>query len=117
MRLADYCNISLGYIGEIESGRKFPSTEMIEKIADVLRIEPYMFFKSPKENSSVSHPGKQFSRLPHTIKKQIKTKISRQIKSQLRTQINTQIRTQINAQIKLSTNEIVSEINEILDKY
>ena len=113
MRLADYCNISLGYIGEIESGRKFPSTEVIEKIADVLRIEPHILFKKPKENSFITDTEKQFSRLPYTIKKQIKTKIKRQIKRQLRTHIYTQI----NTQIKLSTSEILSEINEILDKY
>jgi transcriptional regulator with XRE-family HTH domain len=50
MKLAEYCNTSPGYIGEIEIGRKFPSTEMIEKIAFVLRIEPYLFFKNPKDN-------------------------------------------------------------------
>ena len=113
MKLADYCNISPGYIGEIESGRKFPSAEMIEKIAFVLRVEPYRFFKDPNDNSLVSGVEKQFLRLPYTIKKQIKSKIKRQIKKQIKTQIHAQI----NTQIKLSTNEILSEINEILDKY
>jgi transcriptional regulator with XRE-family HTH domain len=108
MKLAEYCNISLGYIGEIESGRKFPSTDMIEKIASVLRIEPYCFFINPKENI-VHHKDKSLPRLPYTIKKQIQTHIKRQIKAQ--------IRTQINAQVNLAMDEILNEINEIMDKY
>jgi transcriptional regulator with XRE-family HTH domain len=113
MRLADYCNISPGYIGEIESGRKFPSTEMIEKIAGVLRIEPYIFFKNPRDNRFTSGSEKQFSRLPYNRKKQIKEKIKRQVKKQIKTQIYAQL----NTQIKLSTKEVLNEINEILDKY
>ena len=113
MKLADYCNISPGYIGEIESGRKFPSAEMIEKIADVLRIEPYRFFKNTKNNGFISETEKHFSRLPYAAKNQIKIKIKRQIKKQIKTQIYAQI----NTQIKLSTNEILNEITEILDKY
>jgi len=42
MNLALSCDISPGYIGEIESGRKFPAIELIEKIAFVLRVEPYL---------------------------------------------------------------------------
>jgi len=108
MKLADYCDISPGYIGEIESGRKFPSPEMIEKIAKVLRIEPYRFFKNPRGNGSTSDAEKQLPRLPYKIKKQIKTKLKRQIKAQVTTQINTQV--------NFSVKEIFSEINKILDK-
>jgi transcriptional regulator with XRE-family HTH domain len=111
MKLAEKCDISLGYIGEIEGGRKFPSTDMIEKIAYVLRIDPYRLFINPKENNV--HDNKLLPRLPYTIKKQIQTHIKRQIKSQ----IKTQIRTQINTQVNLAMDEILNEINEIMDKY
>jgi len=47
--------------------------------------------------------------MPQTVKKQILANIKRQIKAQAKAQINTQI--------KLSTNEILIEINEILNKY
>jgi transcriptional regulator with XRE-family HTH domain len=107
MKLAVYCDISPGYIGEIESGRKFPSPDMIEKIAHVLRIEPYLFFKNLKNDSLKSDGERQLPSLPYKVKKQIKTKIKRQIK--------TQISTQINAQVNLSLNEIFNDINEILD--
>jgi transcriptional regulator with XRE-family HTH domain len=101
MKLAEYCNTSLGYIGEIEIGRKFPSTDMIEKIAAVLRIEPYHFFKSRTEDSSYFDIEKEYIRLPYSAKKQIQ----KQIKTYVKTQINQ------------STGVILSEINKIIDKY
>jgi DNA-directed RNA polymerase subunit L len=82
---------------------------MIEKISNVLRVEPYFFFKNPKVNNDILHDEKLLPRLPYKIKKQIQTHIKSQIK--------TQIRTQIKAQVNLSLNEILDEINEILDKY
>ena len=97
MKLAEYCNTATSYIGDIEIGRRFPSIDLIEKIAVVLRIEPYQFFKNKTETSINSDTDSLFPRLPNSMKKQI----------------NTQIRTQINK----STNEIMSEINEILNKY
>ena len=111
MKLAEYCNISPGYIGEIESGRKFPSPDMIEKIAYVLRIEPYLFLKKQRGSNFISddedNGERQLPRLPYNIKKQIKAKIKRQIKKQ--------VNNQINAQVNLSMNEILNEIDDILD--
>ena len=97
MKLAEYCNTATSYIGDIEIGRRFPSIDMIEKIAVVLRIEPYQFFRNNTETSSNSDTDSLFPLLPNSMKKQI----------------NTQIKTQI---VK-STNDIMSEINEILNKY
>jgi transcriptional regulator with XRE-family HTH domain len=97
MKLAEYCNTATSYIGEIEIGRRFPSMEMIEKIADILRIEPYRFFKNQKDNNVNPDAENIFPRLPNSMKKQITT--------------------QIKTQIHQSTNEILSEINEIINKY
>lgn len=44
MDLAGRCDTAASYIGEIEIGRKFPSVEMIEKIAGALDIEAYRLF-------------------------------------------------------------------------
>ena len=44
MRLAELCESSTSYIGEIEIGQKFPSIEMIEKIARALKVRPFLLF-------------------------------------------------------------------------
>jgi transcriptional regulator with XRE-family HTH domain len=46
MQLAELCDSSTGYIGEIESGKRFPSVSMIERIAEALKIESYFLFKN-----------------------------------------------------------------------
>jgi transcriptional regulator with XRE-family HTH domain len=97
MKLAEYCDTATSYIGDIEIGRRFPSIDMIEKIAGVLRIEPYHFFKNKSEDSNNADTENLFPCLPNSMKKQIKT--------------------QIKTQIDRSTNETLNEINEILNKY
>ena len=97
MKLAEHCNTATSYIGDIEIGRRFPSMEMIEKIANILRIEPHHFFKNPMDNDANAGTENLFPRLPASMKKQI----------------NIQIKTQI----ELSTNEILQEVSEILNKY
>jgi len=96
MKLAEQCNTATSYIGDIEIGRRFPSIDMIEKIAQALRIEIYQFFKIQTDNS-VSNTENLFPPLPNSMKKQI--------------------RTQIKTQIDQATNDIISEIDEILNKY
>jgi transcriptional regulator with XRE-family HTH domain len=44
MKLAEICNTSTNYIGEIEIGRRFPSLQLMEKIGRALEVEPYRFF-------------------------------------------------------------------------
>ena len=108
MTLAEYCDTSPGYIAEIEAGRKFPSPEMIDKLAQALRIDPYLFFINQK---GISSDNRNTPQLPYTVKKQIKAKI----KSAIRKQVKTQVTSQINAQVNLSMKEVFSEINKILD--
>jgi transcriptional regulator with XRE-family HTH domain len=50
MKLAELCESSTGYIGEIESGKRFPSVAMIERIAKALGIESYYLFKNEPIN-------------------------------------------------------------------
>jgi len=97
MKLAEYCNTAPSYIGDIEIGRRFPSIELIEKMADILKIEPYHFFKNRNGNDVNADTENIFPRLPNSMKKQITT--------------------QIKTQIDRSTGEILSEINEIMNKY
>lgn len=44
MKLAERANLSLGFIGDIESGKKFPSANSIQKIVDSLDIQPFELF-------------------------------------------------------------------------
>ena len=97
LKLAMYCDTATSYIGDIEIGRRFPSMEMIEKMADVLKIEPYHLFKNPQDPNVISDTENIFPRLPNSMKNQI--------------------RTQIKTQIDQSTSEILREISEIIDKY
>ena len=97
MQLAEYCETATSYIGEIEIGRRFPSMELIEKIAAILKTEPYHFFMEPKDNEPDTAAESLFPRLPNTMKKQM----------------NTQIKTRIDH----VTGEMLNEIREIIDKY
>ncbi|MCL2210244.1 MAG: helix-turn-helix transcriptional regulator [Treponema sp.] len=45
-KLAEICKSSQAYIAEIEVGKKFPSPEMIEKMASALGVESYYLFQS-----------------------------------------------------------------------
>jgi len=94
MKLAEYCNTAPSYIGQIETGLRFPSLKMVEKMADILRIEPYHFFKNRNGNDVNADTENIFPRLPNSMKKQITT--------------------QIKTRIDRSTDEI---LNEVLSNY
>jgi len=80
MRLAEFCKTSPSYIGEIETGRKFPSTEMIEKIAETLRIEPYHLFVNRKDKKDNDSSLKRaYPLLPNAMKTEIKDEIASSI--------------------------------------
>jgi transcriptional regulator with XRE-family HTH domain len=101
MKLAEYCNTAHSYIGEIEVGRKFPSMDLIEKIAVILKIEPYLFFKSRTGKSTLTEIEKVNSRMPYSSKKQLQ----KQVKAHIKKQIN------------LSTSQILHGINDIIEKH
>jgi transcriptional regulator with XRE-family HTH domain len=73
--LAENCNTSPGYIAEIEMGRKFPSTEVIERIAEALRIEPYRLFKSNTETGGHPDAEKVYPLLPKIMKDEMQNQI------------------------------------------
>jgi transcriptional regulator with XRE-family HTH domain len=76
MKLAEYLSASPTYIGEIEVGKKFPSMEMIEKIAAILRIQPFYFFidrtgKYPDINTETTYP-----KLPKSLQNEIRNELN-----------------------------------------
>jgi len=55
-KLAEQVNTSTHYIGMIEIGKKFPSPEMIEKLANALGIEsPQLFSKEVAPSDTMKH--------------------------------------------------------------
>ncbi|MDR0457319.1 MAG: helix-turn-helix domain-containing protein [Treponema sp.] len=46
LKLAELCGSSQAYIAEIEVGKKFPSPDMIERIASALDLESYRLFQN-----------------------------------------------------------------------
>ena len=55
-KLAELCGSSQAYIAEIEVGKKFPSPNMIERIAVALSIESYRLFQDKAENERTLTP-------------------------------------------------------------
>ena len=49
MKMAELCNLSTSFIAEIETGRKFPSSGSIERIATALGLQPYQLFKEGED--------------------------------------------------------------------
>jgi transcriptional regulator with XRE-family HTH domain len=101
MKLAEYCGTAHSYFGEIEAGRKFPSMDLIEKIAKILRIEPYLFFKSMTGNSTLNEIEQIKVRMPHSSKKQLQK----------------QIKVHVKKHINQSTSQILNEINDLIEQY
>jgi transcriptional regulator with XRE-family HTH domain len=51
LKLAEKCNSSQTYIAEIETGKKFPSPDTIERIAAALDIPSYYLFQNEPVNT------------------------------------------------------------------
>ncbi|HUX20175.1 MAG TPA: helix-turn-helix transcriptional regulator [Spirochaetia bacterium] len=44
MKLAELCGMSTSFLGEIELGRKFPSAQSLQRLADALGLRPFQLF-------------------------------------------------------------------------
>jgi transcriptional regulator with XRE-family HTH domain len=85
MSLAEQCDTSTSYIGQIEIGNRFPSLELIEKIAKALNIKPHLLFfdeaagdtteqipKIKKDKMSDAEKEELIKRLTSAIRKIVK---------------------------------------------
>jgi transcriptional regulator with XRE-family HTH domain len=70
MSLAERCDTATSYIGEIEIGRRFPSIQLIEKMARALKVEPYRFFmdESSTDCEELDETINFLTRLPNSIR-------------------------------------------------
>ncbi|MDR0551109.1 MAG: helix-turn-helix domain-containing protein [Spirochaetaceae bacterium] len=55
-RLAELCGTDHRYIGQIETGRRCPSLEYVERIASALNIAPYRLFYSDSAGDTAADP-------------------------------------------------------------
>ena len=55
-KLAELCKSTQAYIAEIEVAKKFPSPDMIERIATALGIESYCLFQNQAVNDRMLTP-------------------------------------------------------------
>ena len=75
MKFAELCETTTSYIGHIETGRKFPSMDMIERMSKILRIKPYHFFIDRTEDHSEINTENIYPKLPISMKNEIRTQI------------------------------------------
>ena len=71
MKLAEMCNTSTSYIGEIEIGKKFPSVEMIQRIASALDVAPYKLFMTEEDFNKVEVPSELKKSLIENLQKTV----------------------------------------------
>jgi transcriptional regulator with XRE-family HTH domain len=79
MKLAELCDTATGYIGQIEIGNRFPSVEMIEKIAKSLRIKPHLLFLDEGDadtQAAALTPLPRVTVLPERVKDELIRKLS-----------------------------------------
>ena len=55
MKLAERCEVSASYIGEIEIGRKYPSVDTFQRLADALRVKPYKLLMDSETLEDLGH--------------------------------------------------------------
>jgi transcriptional regulator with XRE-family HTH domain len=72
MKLAELCDSSTSYIGQIEIGNKFPSIEMIEKMAAALNVQPHLLFFDPAAPGGDEEPPTQRGyAMPEAVKREL----------------------------------------------
>jgi len=81
MKLAECLNASPTYIGEIEVGKKFPSMDMIERIAAILKIKPYLFFidRTAEQTDASAYP-----KLPRSMQNELRSELNFSINELIR---------------------------------
>jgi transcriptional regulator with XRE-family HTH domain len=84
MLLAERVDSSTNYISEIEMGRKFPSVEMIERLACALNVDPYQLFKSDDSEAEQTRSSGDYLRdIPVKIRKDLAKKLSARVTTEI----------------------------------
>ena len=79
MALAELCDISGNYIGQIEMGRRIPSFEKIERIAAALEIPSHELFaceSREKQEREKPETRDYLKRMPVNVKKELVSRLA-----------------------------------------
>lgn len=74
MKLAELSDLSTSFIAEIESGKKFPSSRSIERIAAALALQPYQLFLEDNERREIDTVSR-ITKLTRELKVSVSGKI------------------------------------------
>jgi transcriptional regulator with XRE-family HTH domain len=90
--LAERCDAAANYIGQIEMGRKFPSIQMVERIAKALRVEPYLLFRDDSKLVPGEHQEIQefLSGIPSHIRRDLSSQLLAAIQADIENTFNPQ---------------------------
>ncbi len=83
MRLAELCGVSTSFIGEIETGRKYPSAVTLQKLCDALGLEPYQILYD-EERWEVFDKFESITRLYRDLRERLNRDLEEIIRDHLR---------------------------------
>ena len=74
-KLAEMCETDTCYIGQIETFRRFPSIQLIEKISNALEVEAWILFKN---NENIEHETERLEKI-NLIKEKLSNEFDKTI--------------------------------------
>ena len=51
-QLAERGEVSVSYVGDLETGAKWPSAEVLERLSSALQVKPYQLFLDPADTQA-----------------------------------------------------------------
>lgn len=76
MQLAEEADISVGFLCDLESGKKWGTLETMAKLAKALHIKPYQLLMSEEEKNNAVNIHEDLSELAQNLKNNIDSNIS-----------------------------------------
>jgi transcriptional regulator with XRE-family HTH domain len=90
MTLSVKCDTSSNYIGQIEMGRRIPSFDKIEKIAQALEIpvQELFLYETEKQMDIKSKTKDYLGKMPVNVKKEIISRLTVEFKENINASFN-----------------------------
>jgi transcriptional regulator with XRE-family HTH domain len=83
MKLAETADISVGFLCDIENGKKWPTPETIVKLTAALNIEPYQLFMDDTGTDTANEVQIYRRDVSRQLKKSLEQAINDILKSEL----------------------------------